>query len=106
DHRGTGHVLLDDTATEIGRRYYDAFGVILGETGTWPVDLAYQTNWQTIKIGTKWWGLSAARLYDFAIGAFTQRDPLPNIGKTIRSTFGNAMGIFEYTKLSTPIRGR
>ncbi len=40
----------------------------------WPVELGYQTNWQTVNIGGKWWGLSAARVYDFATGRFTQRD--------------------------------
>ena len=37
----------------------------------------YQCNWLTLKIGAKWWGLSPSRLYDFATGRFTQRDPLP-----------------------------
>lgn len=100
DHRGTGHVLLDNTGAEIGRRYYDAFGVILGETGSWPVDLAYQTNWQTIKIGSKWWGLSAARMYDFASGVFSQRDPVPNMIKVIDMSDAHVLGVFENTKLA------
>lgn len=103
DHRGTGHVLLDNTGAEVGRRYYDAFGVILGETGSWPVDLGYQTNWQTIKIGSKWWGLSASRMYDFASGKFTQRDALPGSTILLKSTEGNALGIFDYTLFSNEI---
>jgi RHS repeat-associated protein len=76
DHRGTAYAILDEAGAEIGRRQYDTFGVILTQTGTWPTDLAYQTNWQTIQIGNKWWGLSAARMYDFDTGRFSQRDPL------------------------------
>ena len=95
DHRGTGHVLLDGTGAEVGRRYYDAFGVILGQTGTWPVALGYQSNWQTVQIGSKWWGLSAARVYDFATGQFTQRDVLPNLLRVVSAAPGNAIGIFD-----------
>ena len=74
DHRGTAYVLLDESGAEVGRRFYDAFGVLLGQTGSWPLDLGYQANWLTVHIGAKWWALSAARLYDFATGRFTQRD--------------------------------
>jgi YD repeat-containing protein len=95
DHRGTAHVLLDQTGAEVGRRQYDAFGVILSETGSWPVDYAYQANWLTVMIGGKWWGLSAARLYDFATGRFTQRDPLPSLIKVAGSAKGNVLGIFD-----------
>jgi RHS repeat-associated protein len=81
DHRGTAYAILDENGTEIGRRQYDAFGVILSQTGTWPTDLSYQTNWQTLQIGNKWWGLSAARLYDFETGRFVSRDFLSKLNK-------------------------
>jgi RHS repeat-associated protein len=42
----------------------------------WRAEFCYQSNWQTVQIGSKWWGLSAARLYDFTAGRFTQRDPI------------------------------
>src|SRR6185295_13851693 len=67
---------LDDSGAEIGRRFYDAFGVIIAETGSWPVDFAYQTNWLTITIGAKKWALSPTRLYDFVSGRFMQGDLL------------------------------
>ncbi len=63
DHRGTAYVLLDETGTEIGRRWYDAFGVLLGSTGSWPVDLGYQTNWLSFNIGGMDIGLSKYRIY-------------------------------------------
>ncbi len=90
DHRGTAYVLLDETGTEIGRRWYDAFGVLLGSAGSWPVDLGYQTNWLSFNIGGKWWGLSLARVYDFAIGRFTQRDPIRAPGSNAYVYAGNA----------------
>ncbi len=76
DHRGTGRVLFDHSGNEVGWRLYNAFGELIQQTGDWPVDLGYQTNWQTVKIGQKWWGLSAARVYDFATGRFISRDPI------------------------------
>ena len=78
DHRGTAYMVLDSTGAVVSTRQYDAFGVLISETpaSSWPTDLAYQSNWQTIKVGTKWWGLSPSRLYDFDTGRFTQRDPV------------------------------
>ena len=57
----------------------------------------YQTNWQTVQIGSKWWGLSAARVYDFATGQFTSRDPLPITAKLSDTPDGVAPGIFSST---------
>ena len=99
DHRGTAHVLLDENGTETGRRYYDAFGVILGQSGTWPIDLGYQTNWQTIQIGSKWWGLSRYRLYDPATGTFPSRDFLPFPNK-YRAFSNNGVGQVDRDGLS------
>ena len=48
---------------------------------------AYQTNWQTIQVGNKWWGLSPSRLYDFETGRFTQRDPM--YGMPFYNAFAN-----------------
>jgi RHS repeat-associated protein len=89
DHRGTAYAILDENGAEIGRRQYDAFGVILSETGTWPTDLAYQTNWQTVQIGNKWWGISAARMYDFSTGRFGQRDPIKATLNMYRYVYDN-----------------
>jgi hypothetical protein len=98
DHRGTAYAILDENGAEIGRRQYDAFGVILSETGTWPTDLAYQTNWQTVKIGSKWWGLSAARMYDFQTGRFTQRD-IVNSQLIKEDLFGQGLGFYQNTSI-------
>lgn len=76
DHRGTATVLLNSAGTPVAFRQYNAFVEILCQVGTWLVDYGFQTNWMSMKIGRKWWGLSAARVYDFAIGRFTQRDQL------------------------------
>ncbi len=81
DHRGTAHVLLDETGMEIGRRWYDAFGVLLGSTGSWPVDLGYQTNWMTVKIGGVLYCISKYRIYAPNIGIFLSRDFLPFLNK-------------------------
>lgn len=48
----------------------------------------YQCNWLTIKIGSKWWGLSKFRLYDPEIGRFLGRDLMPNLVKVTNSTLG------------------
>ena len=60
----------------------------------------YQSNWLTVHIGAKWWALSAARLYDFATGRFTQRDPLPSLVKGVGGASGNALGLFVRTSLA------
>jgi len=97
DHRGTASVLLDGTGAAVAWRHYNAFGEIVVDSGTWPVDLGYQTNWMTVTIGTKLWGLSAARMYDFTTGRFTQRDPLPNLVRASRGQ-GQIQGVTEKTK--------
>jgi YD repeat-containing protein len=86
DHRGTAYMALDGT-TVIATRYYDAFGVILGSTGTWPVDLGYQTGWQTLQIGTETYCFSRNRIFVPRLGIFTQRDFLPFLNKY--RAFGN-----------------
>ncbi len=81
DHRGTAYVLLDETGTEIGRRWYDAFGVLLGSTGSWPVDLGYQSNGLSFNLGGMDLCLSKYRIYVPALGIFVSRDFLPFINK-------------------------
>lgn len=74
DHRGTAHKLLDESQSTVGTRYYDAFGRLLGQSGSWPVDMAYQANWLTINIGNRSYGLSKYRIYDPEAGRFLSRD--------------------------------
>lgn len=83
DSRGTVHKLYNQSETEVGTRYYDAFGRILGETGSWPIDMAYQANWLTVQVGAKWYGLSRFRLYDSDSGRFLSRDFLPSMNKYV-----------------------
>ncbi len=97
DHHGTVNVILDQDGAEVGRRYYDDFGIILGQTGSWPIDLGYQTPWLMVKVGNKWWCLSKYRLYDPDTGTYTSRDPLPLLKKIAQNASGNALG--SYTRL-------
>lgn len=97
DHRGTVHAIVDQNGGEVGRRYYDAFGVILGSSGTWPTFFGYQSNWMTVQIGTKWWALSKARLYNFETGIFLTRDPANPTAKLISERRENTWGIYAGT---------
>ncbi len=92
DHRGTAYVLLDETGTEIGRRWYDAFGVLLGSAGTWPVDLGYQSNWLSFNIGGIDLCLSKYRIYVPGLGIFTQRDFLQEYINKYRCWSNNPVG--------------
>ncbi len=88
DHRGTGCLLIDSNDTVVATREYDAFGVILNETfsspfSSWPIDMGYQTNWQTIKVGNEFYCLSRYRSYMPQLGIFLSRDFVPNINKYI-----------------------
>lgn len=62
----------------------------------------YQTNWQTVKIGNKWYGMSAAQVYDFETGRFLSKDPVPAIIK-ISLSGGKALGRFGRTGVAKSI---
>ncbi|HLX63508.1 MAG TPA: hypothetical protein VKX17_19720 [Planctomycetota bacterium] len=106
DHRGTSHVLMNAAGSETGRRYYDAFGVILGQSGNWNNDFGYQSNWFTVKIGPNWWGLSPTRVYDFSTGRFVGRDVAPTMNRVYRHSFGSsqAIGIYANTVFARTIQ--
>ncbi|MBI3828846.1 MAG: hypothetical protein HY291_04975, partial [Planctomycetes bacterium] len=40
-----------------------------------------QSNWLTLQIGGRWYGISKYRIYDFELGIFLQRDFLPLLNK-------------------------
>ncbi|MHC5059271.1 MAG: RHS repeat domain-containing protein [Planctomycetota bacterium] len=82
DHRGSAHVLLDESKAVVATRLHNAFGETVSETGTWPdeVPFGYQTNWlaldgMTLPDGTRLY-LSPTRVYHPGVGRFLQRDPL------------------------------
>ncbi|MHC5055422.1 MAG: RHS repeat domain-containing protein [Planctomycetota bacterium] len=81
DHRGSAHVLLDESKAVVATRLYNAFGETVSETGTWPdeVPFGYQSNWLTLP-GTSY-GLSPTRIYDAETGRFLQRDPILDLGE-------------------------
>ena len=97
DHRGSMFKLLDSTGAIAFSRQYDAFGVILSGDAGWPSDFGYQTNWQTVKIGNKYYGISAARVYDFDTGRFLSRNVRPELVQIASSANGNALGIYGNT---------
>jgi hypothetical protein len=85
DHRGTAYKVTDEAgATQIAYTL-DAFGrELAAPTGldpTVPNDLAYQTNWLTIKVAGRSLGLSRFRLYDPANAVFLRRDFLRYLNK-------------------------
>jgi len=87
DHRGSAHVLLDESKDVVATRLYNAFGETVSETGTWPdeVPLGYQSNWlaldgMTMPDGTRLY-FSPTRIYDPGVGRFLQRDILPYLHK-------------------------
>ena len=99
DHRGTVYAVTDASQNTLLSYTLDAFGrqlsAIGGSQPDAPNDLIYQSNWLTVKIGGKWWGLSPSRLYEFETGRFTQRDPLPSLIKVVTAAEGNALGLSD-----------
>ena len=82
DHRGSAHVLLDESKDIVATRLYNAFGEMVSETGTWPdeVPFGYQSNWlaldgMTLPDGTRLY-FSPTRVYHPGVGRFLQRDPI------------------------------
>jgi len=100
DHRGSVNEILDESGDQVGYRHYNAFGEIFMSGGDWPVNFGYQSNWFTLQIGQKFWGLSAARLYDPATGRFTQRDSAPQ--ENIMMLFLNISGEYNFHFRSYP----
>jgi len=80
DHRGTVAKVTDAGQNTQIEYTMDAFGRELaapsGADPAVPNDFIYQTNWMTVTIGGKRYGLSKYRLYDFETGAFLSRDPI------------------------------
>jgi RHS repeat-associated protein len=78
DHRGSVYDVTDASQNSQLSYTMDAFGRQLagigGNSPTTPNELIYQTNWRTVQIGGKWYGLSRARLYDIETGQYLMRD--------------------------------
>jgi YD repeat-containing protein len=103
DHRGSAYVISDESQTEIGRRQYDAFGRVLSQTGTWPVDVGYQSGWLELSISGRRLLFSPSRLYDPETGRFLGRDPLPSAAKVVSASSGSVMGVYARTKFASRI---
>jgi YD repeat-containing protein len=100
DHQGSVAQVTDASqATQISY-LNDAFGrQIITPGGANPNvqnDLVFQSNWMSVTIGTKRYGLSPSRVWDFETGRFVQRDPLPSLQK-VTSVLGNSYGIYAHT---------
>ena len=98
DHRGTGYVISDETQTEIGRRQYDAFGNVLSQTGSWPIDIGYQSGWLDVSISGRRLLLSRYRIYDPETGTFLSRDFLHSFNKYV-AFHSNPVGRVDATGL-------
>ena len=98
--REAASVLTNSSGTGVAWRHYNAFGEIIEESGTWPVDLGYQTNWQTVKVGNKYWGLTTTRICDYVTRRFSQIDVIPNLAK-MAVAGGNTLGAFDNSILAS-----
>lgn len=85
DHRGTFYKVTDQDQNVQLEYTLDAFGRPLAEVGgadpNVPNDLQYQSNWLSLKIGGRWYGISPIRFYDSELGIFLQQDVLPAFNK-------------------------
>jgi YD repeat-containing protein len=111
DHMGTVKQVTDVNQAVQLSYVTDAFGrqiVPIGGANTNVLnDLQYQSNWLTVQIGTRWYGISPSRIYDPELGRFLQRDPLPNLVKLARSTpRGNRRGIYSRSIFSDGITSK
>lgn len=108
DHRGSVYAVTDANQSTQLSYVMDAFGrQLTGIGGASPVvpnSLIYQTNWMTLQIGSKWYGLSPSRVYDFETGTFLSRDPIPSMIKVVSQAEGNALGIFGNTKFADTVQ--
>ena len=106
DHRGTAYAVTDAAQNTQLSYAMDAFGrqlsAVAGANPTVPNEMIYQTNWMTVNIGGKTLCLPPAREYDPVTGRFMSRDPVPSMIK-IAGSGGNALGIYDGTKLEWPI---
>jgi YD repeat-containing protein len=103
DHQGTVKQVTDVNQTVELSYVTDAFGrqivPVSGANTKVPNDLQFQSNWLTVQIGTRWYGISPSRVYDPELGRFLQRDLMPSILKVLkpRILLGNRGGIFDYS---------
>jgi len=107
DHQGSVAKITDASqATQISY-LNDAFGrQIIAPAGTSPNvpnELIFQSNWMTVTVGTKRYGLSPTRVLDFETGRFVSRDPLPHLVKILTSAYGNTLSLFARTSLASTI---
>ena len=116
DQQGSVALVTDANQNVLIRYGTDAFGrQMTNPTGTFvnvPNGLQFQTDWFTVVIGGRQYGLSPSRVYDMELGRFLQRDPLPTLVKLIGSSAGNAYGVYDRTvfgqfmRLRQTIQGR
>lgn len=66
-------------------------------------DLIYQTNWLTLNIGGRWYGVSPSRLYSIDEGRYCQKDPIEAYVLMWRQQYGNMFGIYEATAFERKI---
>lgn len=84
DHQGSVAKVTD--ANQVTQIAYvvDAFGRRIvspgGANPAIPNDLVFQSNWITANVGTKRYGISPSRVYDFETGRFLQRDGGTRVG--------------------------
>lgn len=85
DHRGTAYAVTDASQSTQLSYVQDAFGTQLAATGganpNVPNNLIYQSNWLTLQVGGRNYGVSRYRLYDPDLGTFLSRDFLPFLNK-------------------------
>jgi RHS repeat-associated protein len=84
DHQGSVHKVTDSVQTTKISYVNDAFGrqiVAPTQTGANASnDLVFHSNWLTVQIGSRRFGISPTRVYDPEIGRFLQRDPIGSNG--------------------------
>jgi hypothetical protein len=108
DHQGSV-TKVTDANQKIQIAYVnDAFGrQIIAPAGANPMvpnDLVFQSNWITANIGTKQYGISPSRIYDFETGRFLSRDPLPGIINLLSSAISQDFpGIYNNTIFETAL---
>lgn len=104
DHRGTAYVVADESQNSQITYALDSFGKSLSSAGgtdpSVPNELIYQTNWLTLNIGNRTYGLSKYRIYDPELGIFLSRDFLPYLNK-YRAWSNNPVGQVDKNGLAS-----